>query len=94
MRGGGGIIAAHGPYRISKVGRDSPRLVQSPHRLDASRRATSPAFPRVFETKRRAPRGRKNKVRPLMMHNIGGGQVLEDMLFGYQITGHFRYGLA
>jgi uncharacterized protein YijF (DUF1287 family) len=47
----------------------------------------------VFETKRRAPRGRKNKVRPLMMHNIGGGQVLEDMLFGYQITGHFRYGL-
>ena len=62
-------------------------------RLDASRRATSPAFPRVFETKRRAPRGRKNKVRPLMMHNIGGGQVLEDVLFGYQITGHFRYGV-
>jgi hypothetical protein len=23
----------------------------------------------------------------------GGGQVLEDVLFGYPITGHFRYGL-
>lgn len=32
-------------------------------------------------------------ARPLMMHNVGGGQVLEDVLFGYQITGHFRYGL-
>lgn len=31
--------------------------------------------------------------RPLIMHNIGGGQVLEDMLFGYTITGHYRYGL-
>lgn len=30
---------------------------------------------------------------PLMMHNIGGGQVLEDMLFAYTITGHYRYGL-
>jgi len=32
-------------------------------------------------------------VRPLMMHNIGGGQVLEDILFDYEITGHYRYGL-
>jgi uncharacterized protein YijF (DUF1287 family) len=30
---------------------------------------------------------------PLIMHNIGGGQVLEDKLFDYQITGHYRYGL-
>lgn len=30
---------------------------------------------------------------PLVMHNIGGGQVLEDVLFGFKITGHFRYGL-
>ncbi len=30
---------------------------------------------------------------PLIMHNIGGGQVLEDILFDYKITGHFRYGL-
>ena len=31
--------------------------------------------------------------RPLIMHNIGGGQVLEDTLFAYAITGHYRYGL-
>lgn len=31
--------------------------------------------------------------RPLLMHNIGGGQVLEDVLFAYKITGHYRYGL-
>ena len=31
--------------------------------------------------------------RPLIMHNIGGGQVLEDTLFAHEITGHYRYGL-
>jgi hypothetical protein len=31
--------------------------------------------------------------RPLVMHNIGAGQVLEDVLFAFQITGHYRYGL-
>ena len=30
---------------------------------------------------------------PLIMHNIGRGQVLEDMLFDYKITGHYRYGI-
>lgn len=30
---------------------------------------------------------------PLIMHNIGGGQVIEDILFDYTITGHYRYGL-
>ena len=30
---------------------------------------------------------------PLIMHNIGGGQVLEDMLFKYQITGHYTYAI-
>ena len=35
----------------------------------------------------------KDSKLPLIMHNIGGGQVLEDMLFDYKITGHFRYGL-
>ncbi len=30
---------------------------------------------------------------PLIMHNIGYGQVSEDMLFDYKITGHYRYGL-
>ncbi|MGA7713926.1 MAG: DUF1287 domain-containing protein [Rhizomicrobium sp.] len=32
-------------------------------------------------------------LRPLLMHNIGGGQVLEDVLFAYEISGHYRYGL-
>ena len=31
--------------------------------------------------------------RPLMAHNIGQGPKLEDMLFDYTITGHYRYGL-
>lgn len=29
--------------------------------------------------------------RCLMVHNIGGGQVMEDCLFSYKIIGHFRY---
>jgi len=28
---------------------------------------------------------------PLIVHNIGAGPKLEDMLFAYQITGHYRY---
>lgn len=28
---------------------------------------------------------------PLVMHNIGGGQVSEDVLFNWKITGHYRY---
>lgn len=28
---------------------------------------------------------------PLVMHNIGGGQVSEDVLFSWKITGHYRY---
>jgi len=31
--------------------------------------------------------------RPLIVHNIGVGPQLEDMLFEYKITGHYRYGL-
>lgn len=34
-----------------------------------------------------------NNERPLIMHNIGGGQVLADMLFDFKITGHYRYAL-
>jgi len=30
-------------------------------------------------------------VRFLIVHNIGGGQVLEDCLFRYEITGHYIY---
>ena len=29
--------------------------------------------------------------RPLVVHNIGAGTRLEDMLFTYTITGHYRY---
>lgn len=29
--------------------------------------------------------------RPLIVHNVGGGQVIEDCLFSYEIVGHFRY---
>lgn len=28
---------------------------------------------------------------PLIVHNIGGGPVMNDMLFEYPITGHYRY---
>jgi hypothetical protein len=29
--------------------------------------------------------------RPLIVHNIGRGQVVEDCLFSFEITGHYRY---
>jgi hypothetical protein len=31
---------------------------------------------------------------PLILHNIGAGAAEEDVLFRYQITGHFRYATA
>lgn len=34
---------------------------------------------------------RKRSLRPLIAHNIGAGPVLEDMLFSYPITGHYRF---
>ena len=40
-------------------------------------------------TDRRTPDG----ARPIMAHNIGNGPQLEDMLFEFPITGHFRYAL-
>ena len=33
----------------------------------------------------------KDGKRPLIVHNVGGGQVLEDCLFNYNIVGHFKY---
>lgn len=30
--------------------------------------------------------------RPMIVHNVGYGQVLQDCLFSYKIVGHFRYG--
>ncbi len=32
-----------------------------------------------------------NTTRPMIVHNIGQGPQLEDMLFQYKITGHYRY---
>ena len=40
-----------------------------------------------FIVESRALFGRK----PMVVHNIGAGPVLEDMLFDYPITGHYRY---
>lgn len=31
--------------------------------------------------------------RPMIVHNIGGGQVLADCLFSYKIIGHYSYSL-
>lgn len=33
----------------------------------------------------------KDGQRPLIVHNIGAGQVLEDCLFEHKIIGHYRY---
>ncbi|MGH2664990.1 DUF1287 domain-containing protein [Flavobacterium sp.] len=39
-------------------------------------------------TNKKSPDGK----RPMIVHNVGGGQVLEDCLFDYEIVGHFSYG--
>lgn len=31
--------------------------------------------------------------RPLILHNMGTGQIVQDILFAYKITGHFRYAI-
>jgi len=33
----------------------------------------------------------KDKKRRLIVHNVGSGQVLEDVLFAYPIVGHYRF---
>lgn len=38
-------------------------------------------------THKKSTDGKRN----LIVHNVGAGQVLEDCLFAYPITGHFRY---
>lgn len=38
-------------------------------------------------TNRKSPDGKRNMI----VHNVGGGQVLEDCLFKYDITGHYLY---
>ncbi len=39
-------------------------------------------------THKKSADGKRN----LIVHNVGGGQVLEDCLFSYTIVGHFRHG--
>jgi uncharacterized protein YijF (DUF1287 family) len=39
-------------------------------------------------TDQRSPDGQ----RPLIAHNIGRGPQIEDMLFSFPVTGHYRYG--
>jgi uncharacterized protein YijF (DUF1287 family) len=38
-------------------------------------------------TSKKSEDGQRN----LIVHNVGGGQVLEDCLFEYKIVGHYRY---
>ena len=38
-------------------------------------------------THKKSDDGKRN----LIVHNVGGGQVLEDCLFSWEIVGHFRY---
>jgi len=33
----------------------------------------------------------QTSLRPLVMHNMGAGQVKKDMLFDFEIIGHYRY---
>ncbi|QFT53281.1 DUF1287 domain-containing protein [Microbulbifer sp. THAF38] len=40
-----------------------------------------------------SPKPSKNTDRFLIAHNIGAGPVLEDVLFSYTITGHYRLNL-
>jgi len=37
--------------------------------------------------------GRQSGGRPLIVHNIGAGAQLEDILFEFQVTGHYRFHL-
>ena len=51
-------------------------------------RVTSSGTPHIgIVSDRRSLDGR----RPLIVHNIGGGTELSDMLFSFQITGRYRY---
>ena len=35
---------------------------------------------------------KSNNGNPMIVHNVGSGQVLEDCLLSWKIVGHFRYG--
>ncbi len=38
-------------------------------------------------TNKKSRDGKRN----LIVHNVGGGQVMEDCLFDYKIVGHYKY---
>lgn len=38
-----------------------------------------------------AQESKSDKKTPLIVHNIGGGQVLQNCLFAWKITGHYSY---
>ena len=39
------------------------------------------------------PRRSADGKRPLILNNLGQGQIYEDILFAYKITGHYRYAI-
>jgi len=39
------------------------------------------------------PRRSADGARPLILNNLGQGQVTQDILFAFRITGHYRYAL-
>jgi uncharacterized protein YijF (DUF1287 family) len=39
------------------------------------------------------PRRSADGKRPLILNNLGRGQVYEDILFAFKITGHYRYAI-
>lgn len=40
------------------------------------------------------PRRSADGARPLIMHNMGNGQIYQNILFVYRITGHYRYAIG
>ncbi len=39
------------------------------------------------------PRRTADGTRPLILNNLGRGQIYEDILFAFKITGHYRYAI-
>jgi uncharacterized protein len=39
------------------------------------------------------PRRTADGARPLILNNLGRGQIYEDILFAFKITGHYRYAI-
>jgi uncharacterized protein YijF (DUF1287 family) len=39
------------------------------------------------------PKRSKDGKRPLILNNLGRGQITEDILFAFPITGHYRYAI-